>query len=81
MIENILRQELVKYLVQKHIFCPINGVVLDVRTCVVVLDSDGDPALVMSPAGYRELLEAHERTGLPMLAEGYTFDEDSLPKS
>lgn len=81
MIENILRQELVKYLVQKHIFCPISNVVLDVRTCVVVLDSDGDPALVMSPKGYRELLDAHERTGLDVLAAGYTWDENTLPKS
>lgn len=81
MIENILRQNFVKYLVQKAIFCPISGDVLDVRTCVVVLDSDGDPSAVFSPRGYRQLLDASERTGLGVLAAGYTWDENTLPKS
>ena len=81
MIENILRQNLVKYLVQRHMFCPISGDVLDVRTCVVILDSDGDPFEVISPRGYRNLRDLAERKGVAMLDEGYTFDENSLPKS
>lgn len=79
--EQNIRHNFVKYLVQKAIFCPITGDVLDVRTCVVILDKDGDPHAVISPGAYRELLAASERTGLPILAEGLTFDENSLPRS
>ena len=79
--EQTIRQNFVKFLVQQKIFCPVTGDVLDVRTCVVILDADGDPTQVISPRAYRELLDASERTGLGILAEGYTFDENTLPKS
>ncbi len=45
-----LHHALIKMLVQRHIFCPLTGNLLDIRTCVVVLDKDGDPAHVFDPA-------------------------------
>jgi len=36
-------------LVQKTITCPNTGKVLDVRTCVVLNDREGDPYAVLSP--------------------------------
>lgn len=82
--EQTIRQNFVKFLVQQKIFCPITGDVLDVRTCVVILDADGDPAGVISPAAYRRIAEMAEDRGLEpsfALAEGNTFDENTLPKS
>jgi hypothetical protein len=52
-LQEHLRTQLVRYLVQRAITCPITGDVLDVRTCAVVLDADGDPAAVFSPEGGR----------------------------
>lgn len=49
-----MRQALLKALVQRAITCPRTGEVLDIRTVVVFVDSDGDPAAVMSQAGYAE---------------------------
>lgn len=82
--EQTIRQNFVKFLVQKAIFCPLTGDVLDVRTCVVILDKDGDPTAVISPDGYRRMVEVAKANGFSeagMLAEGCTFDENSLPKS
>jgi hypothetical protein len=58
-------------MVQHAIFCPYFGTVLDVRTCSVMYDADGDPAQVMSPEAGKILAEA----GLPkVLADaGYTI--------
>jgi hypothetical protein len=50
-LQEHVRAELVRYLVSRAITCPITGDVLDVRTCAVVLDADGDPAAVFSPKG------------------------------
>ena len=48
----MLREMAVRHRVAKTISCPVTGTLLDVRTCVVVYDSDGDPAVVLSQAGY-----------------------------
>lgn len=45
-------RQMVKYIVQRNIFCPITGAVLDVRTCKWFVDKDGDPAYVMSPEAF-----------------------------
>lgn len=77
MIEEMMRRELVRYIVQRSIFCPVSGVVLDMDTCTVILDSDGDPAFVVAPSvgkKMKEMLDAGER----VLAEGYTLDETTL---
>lgn len=70
--ENTIRKNFVRYLVQKSIFCPVSGDVLDVRTCYVILDSDGDPAYVVSPeVGKR--IEGMVADGVPALKEGYSI--------
>ncbi len=48
-LETRLRNELIRYLVQRAIFCPLTGQVLDYRTCTVLLDADGDPVSVYAP--------------------------------
>ena len=58
-LEEILRTEMVKYLVQKTIFCSGTGQLLDVRTCIVLNDADGDPAAVLSPAGWANVTPAN----------------------
>lgn len=58
-LEEILRAEMVKYLVQKAIFCPGTGELLDVRTCVVLNDEDGDRVAVLSPAGWANVTPAN----------------------
>jgi hypothetical protein len=76
-----LHKGMILGLVQKHIFCPFSeqfeGVtrILDVRTCVVVLDRDGDPSAVMAPEAW-EFIQAYaaEKGGEP-LGTGYTIME------
>lgn len=51
-IEETVRKQLVRYIVQRNIFCPITGEVLDVDTCKWFVDADGDPAYVLSPKAY-----------------------------
>lgn len=79
-IETIVRKEMVKALVGRHIFDPFGGgQVLDVRTCVVVLDADGDPATVMSPETYTRLIEVSSANGVAPLGPNYSFDPDTIP--
>lgn len=51
-----LHDMLVMTMVQRNIFCPITGAVLDVRTCGILFDSDGDPAYVCSPEAYAAIV-------------------------
>lgn len=51
-IQDQMRRELVRLLVARAIFCPIKGHVLDVRTCVVINDRHGNPAVVISPEAW-----------------------------
>lgn len=77
-LTQILRRNLLLYIVQRQMFCVITGDVLDVDTCVVVLDSDGDPHAVFSPNAYRRMLD----TGVSpdkFLTPGFTFDPATLP--
>ena len=71
-LEIILRNEMVKYLVQKTILCPGTGEVLDVRTCVILNDADGDPVAVLSPTGWARITPENRE----VLAErGITVDD------
>jgi hypothetical protein len=76
-LETKMRTELIKFLVQKHIFCPFSEAfglpsrVLDVRTCVVILDPDGDPKSVMSPEAWEHI----QTYPGPHLAAGHTIME------
>lgn len=74
---DMMRKRLVEYLVQKTIFCPVTGTVLDVRTCVVILDRDSDPAAVLSQRGWDLLQEYPDR--LAKLAEaGMAVDPSTV---
>lgn len=53
-IESMVRQEWSKGIVQKQIFCPLKGTVLDMDTCWFVVDSDGDPRIAVSPEAVEE---------------------------
>lgn len=70
-LETTLRRNLLRFLVQRAIFCPYTGTVLDMDTCAYVNDADGDPHLVMSPEAGKVLAEK----GLPesLTAQGYTL--------
>lgn len=59
-----LDAELVRGLVSKAITCPITGEVLDVRTCVVLEDSDSDPKLVLSQDGWKKAVASGRDTAL-----------------
>lgn len=74
------RKGMIRAMVQKAIFCTVSGDLLDIRTCVVVLDADGDPAAVFSPEGYRIIKRVADDKGANPLASGYTFDSTTLPK-
>lgn len=52
-----MRREWVRGMVQRAIFCPRTERVLDVRTCVVLVDRDGDPHSVVSPEGWQDLVD------------------------
>lgn len=51
-IEQEVDRQMVLYIVQRNIFCPVTGEVLDIRTCKWFVDKDGDPAYVLSPTAY-----------------------------
>lgn len=68
-LQEHMRFELKRALVSRAIFCPVSGDVMDVRTCVTVLDKDGDPSTVLSPAGWDALVE-QDGTIVTRLADG-----------
>lgn len=51
-IQQEVDRQMVLHMVQRNIFCPITGEVLDIRTCKWFVDNDGDPAYVLSPEAY-----------------------------
>lgn len=72
-----MRKALVKYLVQKAIFCPRTGAVLDVRKCVVLNDRDGDPCAVVSQEGWKQIVAEGGDVKLQEAA-GVTVDETTV---
>lgn len=51
-VQQEVDRQMVLFIVQRNIFCPVTGAVLDVRTCKWFVDADGDPAYVLSPEAY-----------------------------
>jgi hypothetical protein len=74
-VQNAIRTAIVRLLVQRAIVCPVTDEVLDVRTCVVLLDRDGDPRIVLSQAGYQERKDALTKS---LGAQGWTVDEATI---
>lgn len=75
-IASAVHHELIRHLIARQITCPVTGDVLDIRTAVPLLDRDGDPARMLSPAA-ADLLRQHpdrqrallERFGLSLPAD------------
>lgn len=72
------RAQLTRALVQRAIFCPVNGAVLDVRDCVVFVDRDGDPAAVVSPTGYQQLVDQNPERLETLAKTGITVDQTTI---
>lgn len=66
--------ELIRHLVARDLgICPITGRTdVDVRTCWVLRDSDGDPHMVMSPGAWDEVSDPVAKQQI--LDLGYTLD-------
>lgn len=77
-LEQRVDRELIKALVQRAITCPVSGSVLDVRTCVVFRDADGDPSAVVSQAGYVTLRDEHPDRLEALAASGHTVDTATI---
>lgn len=77
-LEEKMRKELRRFLVQKNIVCAVTGDVLDMDKSVFILDADGDPAGVFSQNGWQAILAMAESAGAAPLAEGYTVDESTV---
>lgn len=65
--------EFKRAMIQRHIFCPVSGDVLDIRTARFILDPDGDPHLPLAPEVAAKIEEAIA-AGEPALKEGYTLE-------
>lgn len=69
-IQQEVDRQMVLFIVQRNIFCPVTGAVLDIRTCKWFVDKDGDPAYVLSPEAYdaavskQEIIDALATKGL-----------------
>ena len=75
-INKQVEKQIVKYIVQRNIFCPLSGDVLDVRTCKWLVDKDGVPAYVMSPEAYDSVYRGREAIETSLNARGCYFPEN-----
>ena len=71
-IETVVRRNLVKSLVQRAILCRYTGALLDMDTCAVIVDRDGDPHTVVSPSA-ADLIEANEDAMRGLADGGYAI--------
>lgn len=78
-LRTMLRKNLIKHLCGQQITCMRSGEILDYRTCVVLLDSDGDPRAVLSQSGYASLVAINPDTIAERLSSaGLTVDESTV---
>lgn len=72
-LKEMMDERMIQFLVQKTIMCPITGKVLDMDTCAVVRDRDGDAVAVYAP----EVLDAldDEKTET-LAAKGYVVEQN-----
>lgn len=68
--------EMVRGMVARQITCLRTGEVLDVRTCVVLVDRDGDPHTVLSQDGWAQVVASGGDVKLAAL--GVTVDETTV---
>lgn len=69
-----MNENMIRFLVQKYITCPVTGNILDMRTCAVILDRDGDPLAVYDPSVPAEL---EKMRGDKELSNGATWMDRS----
>lgn len=69
-IQQEVDRQMVLFIVQRNIFCPVSGQVLDIRTCKWFVDKDGDPAYVVAPHVYDAAI-ASEATVEALSQRGY----------
>ena len=62
-----------RFMIQAHIFCPVSGNVLDIRTARFILDPEGLPHLPLDPEVAAKIEEAIA-AGEPALKDGYTLE-------
>ncbi|MFB2586983.1 hypothetical protein [Herbiconiux liukaitaii] len=75
-LENIVRGQMVAYLVGRIITCPVTGAVLDARTAVAFTDDDGDPAYVVSPEAWAAIKTNPTARACLVGTRGYTLSEN-----
>ena len=73
-----MRDQIVKRLAGRTIFCSVTRQALDARACVVLLDTDGDPRAVLSQEGWCEVLA---RVGEKHAAERGLFVDPETVRS
>lgn len=77
-LETKVRRELLRAVVAHAITCPITGEVLDMDTCVVFVDGDGDPRAVTSQVGYQTILRVDAGRLDVLKAGGIVVDETTI---
>lgn len=77
-LEDHMRREMRRFIVSKHMFCPITGEVLDMDKSVFILDADGDPIAAFSQGGWARAKNLAEEFGSALLADGYSVDESTV---
>ncbi|SDZ48462.1 hypothetical protein [Herbiconiux ginsengi] len=78
-LENIVRGQMVAYLVGRAITCPVTGAVLDARTCVAFTDAEGDPAYVVSPEAWEAIKTNAKARAYFEGTRGFTLPENKEP--
>lgn len=69
-IESTVRRNMVRSLVQRDITCNYTGQILDMDTCAVLIDADGDPFAVLAPEA-ADVIEANPDAVAKIEALGY----------
>ena len=75
-LENIVRGQMVAYLVGRVITCPLTGAVLGARTAVAFTDADDDPAYVVSPEAWATIKTNPTARAYFEDTRGYTLPEN-----
>lgn len=53
-LRSIVDTEMIRFLVARDITCSVTGTVLDIDTCIVIRDTDGDPVAVFAHELYED---------------------------
>lgn len=73
-MQEIVDTEMIRHLVSRDITCVHTGRVLDVRTCLVIRDAEGDPAMVLDPS-----CAENDKLKAVVEAKGWTLEVRGKP--